>query len=255
MSSISLDPFTSDALSTPHGFFTRRGGVSTGIYSSLNCGRGAKNDPAENVGRNRARVAAHLDVPLLSLVSLSQVHSATAILVRIATMPRLEGDAMVTTQKGIGLGILTADCTPVLFHDPQAGVIGAAHAGWRGATNGVLQATVDLMCTQGAILENIQAAIGPTIQQHSYEVDQKFYDNLAKDHPKIDNFFVQGTREKHLLFDLPGFVKQTLKDTGLCKIADLYRCTYQDEENFFSYRRATHRGETDYGRQISAITL
>ena len=235
-----------------HGFFGREGGVSTGLYDSLNCGPGSQDDPAA-VTENRARVAQRLGAE--SLVSLSQVHSAI-----VHVMPgwegRPEGDAMVTKTPGLGLSILTADCAPVLLADAKARVIGAAHAGWKGAIGGVLEACVAAMEKLGARRENIQAAIGPCISQANYEVSFDFRDRfLEQGGLRMRKFFVPSGKEGHYRFDLEGYVAQRLELFGVGGVEKLGVCTYPPENGYFSYRRTTHRGEPDYGRQISAIVL
>jgi len=239
-----------------HGFFGREGGVSQGIYASLNCGPGSKDDPAA-VAENRRRVADTL-APEVQLVSLSQVHSPI-----IHTLPawgsedgkRLEGDGMVTATPGLGLGILTADCAPVLFADTKAGVIGAAHAGWKGALGGVLEATLEAMEKLGALRTRISAAIGPSISQKNYEVGADFRDRFVESGAKHARFFVPSDREGHFRFDLPGYVAHRLTQAGTGSVESLGICTYPAENGFFSFRRTTHAGEPDYGRQISAIVL
>jgi hypothetical protein len=239
-----------------HGFFGREGGVSQGLYASLNCGPGSKDDPAA-VAENRRRVADAL-APEVQLVSLSQVHSPI-----IHTLPawgsedgkRLEGDGMVTATPGLGLGILTADCAPVLFADTKAGVIGAAHAGWKGALGGVLEATLEAMEKLGALRMRISAAIGPSISQKNYEVGADFRDRFVESGAKHARFFVPSDREGHFRFDLPGYVAHRLTQAGTGSVESLGICTYPAENGFFSFRRTTHAGEPDYGRQISAIVL
>ena len=239
-----------------HGFFGREGGVSQGLYASLNCGPGSKDDSAA-VAENRRRVADAL-APEVQLVSLSQVHSPI-----IHTLPawgsedgkRLEGDGMVTATPGLGLGILTADCAPVLFADAKAGVIGAAHAGWKGALGGVLEATLEAMEKLGALRTRISAAIGPSISQKNYEVGADFRDRFVESGAKHARFFVPSDREGHFRFDLPGYVAHRLTQAGTGSVESLGICTYPAENGFFSFRRTTHAGEPDYGRQISAIVL
>src|SRR5581483_10887558 len=239
-----------------HGFFAREGGVSQGIYASLNCGPGSKDDPAA-VAENRRRVADAL-APDIRLISLSQVHSPI-----VHTLPawgredgkRLEGDGMVTATPGLGLGILTADCAPVLFADPKAGVIGAAHAGWKGALGGVLEATLEAMEKLGALRMRISAAIGPSITQENYEVGADFRDRFLESDAKQRRLFVPSDRDGYFRFDLPAYVAHRLTQAGTGSVETLGICTYPAENGFFSYRRTTHAGEPDYGRQISAIVL
>lgn len=236
----------------PHGFLGRRGGVSEGDCAGLNVGLGSGDDPAA-VAENRRR-AVEAVAPGRRLVTVYQVHSAIAVPV---TEPwpddaRPEADALVTDRPGIALGIVTADCTPVLFADRDAGVIGAAHAGWKGAIGGVIAATVAEMEKLGAARDRIVAAIGPTIARKSYEVDEGFLRRFAERDPEFERFFTQG-REGHYQFDLEGFVLARLAEAGLMRVEALGLDTYSDPDRFFSYRRATHRGEADYGRQMSVI--
>ena len=255
-----LTPYLADNLSmTPgirHGFFTRQGGVSTGLYKTLNCGAGSKDDRVA-VSDNRARVAEHLGAFNGDVQTIYQVHSADVIAIDKLTeresLP--QADAMVTRARGIAIGILTADCCPVLFADPQAKVVGAAHAGWKGAIGGVLEATVKAMEGLGATREHIVAAYGPTIAQPSYEVGQEFLDVFVKDELGNSRFFARGAAAGKFQFDLPVFVHQALQLSGLTRIEACAPCTYRNESLFFSYRRATHRKEADYGRQISAIVV
>ena len=235
-----------------HGFFTREGGVSTGVYASLNCGPGSRDDAAA-VAENRARAMAAL-APGAQLVTLAQIHSPNVHVVGgdWDFAARREGDGLVTTTAGVALGILTADCTPVLFADPQARVIGAAHAGWKGAVGGVLEATIAAMERLGAKKERLVAAIGPTISQANYEVGQDLRDRFGGDDAR---FFVAAERQGHFRFDLPGYVAHRLKQAGVANVSDLALCTYPPENGLFSYRRTTHRGEADYGRELSAIVL
>ena len=248
-----LEILTSDAISLRHGFFTRKGGASSGIFSGLNCGPGST-DLSEAVSINRNRVAASLGLPNTALVSLNQTHSATVIILTEPFTTRPQADAMVTATQGIGIGILTADCQPVLFADAKAQVIGAAHAGWRGARDGVLEATVDAMEAIGAKRENIAAVIGPTISQPCYEVGPEFFETFTDDDPQSARFFINGPRDR-LLFDLPGYGLHRLRAAGVGLSEWTRHCTYRDPERFYSYRRTTHAGEADYGRLISVIRL
>lgn len=238
----------------PHGFFTRRGGVSTGLYSSLNCGPGSSDD-ATAVQENRRRVAAHLQAPH-GLVSLYQVHGREVVTVGedydIAQRPKADG--VVTKRRGIALGILSADCAPVLFADAQAGVIGACHAGWRGALAGVSDATIEAMEQLGAQRTRIQAAIGPCIGQVSYEVSAPFRDEFLTADKTNDAFFGTGKRDGHWQFDLPGYLMQRLQRAKVTAV-NLGLDTCSDPDRFFSYRRMTLAKEADYGRQVSAISL
>jgi len=239
-----------------HAFFTRNGGVSQGIYASNNCGFGSRDD-AKAVAENRARAMRRIDADPARLVTLSQVHSADVVEVKAAwrreDAPR--ADAMVTSVPGIALGILTADCAPVLFADAEARVVGAAHAGWRGALSGVLEATVAAMVGIGARREAIRAAVGPTINQPAYEVGPEFEAEFLAADSAYARFFSRPNAEAKPRFDLPGFVTHRLERLGLAGIERQTRCTYENESEFFSYRRATHRKEPDYGRQISAIVV
>jgi YfiH family protein len=239
-----------------HGFFPRRGGVSSGLYASLNCGPGSRDDPA-NVAENRDRVAEMLGAEPTRLLTVYQKHSAEAV---IAEKPwkaekAPQADAIVTAKPGLAIGILTADCAPVLFCDPKARVIGAAHAGWRGALSGIVEATVAAMVTLGARPETIAAVIGPAISQKAYEVGADFRAQFLAEAPESEAFFAtdEGSGEPH--FDLPAYVADRLTRAGVGAIADLGLCTYCDETRLFSYRRSQHHGEEDYGRQISAILL
>jgi YfiH family protein len=238
-----------------HGFFTREGGVSSGIYGTLNCGSGSGDDPV-NVQENRLRVATQLGVLADCLVTVRQVHGDHAHIAD-APWPRdaaPEADAIVTTTRGLAIGVLTADCTPILFSDAEAGVVGAAHAGWKGARKGIIGATVAAMERLGARREAIRAVIGPTISLKAYEVGDDFYANFVRDNTENKSFFnaVKGGKPH---FDLPAYCRKQLRDCGCDTIEDLKMCTYENESLFFSFRRATHRGEHDYGRQISAIVL
>jgi YfiH family protein len=238
-----------------HGFFTRRGGVSGGVYNSLNCGPGSK-DEAGNVVQNRALVAETLGVEPGRLLTLHQIHSATAVTVEQPLDPEApQADAIVTGTPGLAIAVLTADCAPVLFCDPQARIIGAAHAGWRGALSGIVEATVAAMEGLGAKRERIVAAIGPAISQKAYEVGSDFVESFLANEPDSSAFFItdEGSGEPH--FDLPGYVWERLIRSGVGSIADLGLCTYCDETRLFSYRRSQHHCENDYGRQISAIVL
>lgn len=248
-----LEILTSDALPVRHGFFTRMGGASSGVFSGLNCGVGSS-DQAEIVEINRSRVAAALDLAPGHLVTLHQVHSAEVVRVDGPLPDRPRADAMVSAVPGIGLGILTADCQPVLFCDRQAGVIGAAHAGWRGARDGVLEATLAAMTALGARPENTSAVIGPTISQRAYEVGQEFFESFQADDPASVRFFANGSGGK-VLFDLPGYGLARLRAAGIGQAEWTGHCTYSDAGRFFSYRRSTHAREADYGRLISVIRL
>lgn len=236
----------------PHGFFTRHGGVSTGLYASLNCGPGSSDDTAA-VQENRRRVAATLNAPH-GLVSLYQVHGREVVVVGddydITQRPKADG--LVTRRRGIALGILSADCAPVLFADAQAGVIGACHAGWRGALAGVTDATIEAMIALGAKRERIRAAIGPCIAQLSYEVSAPFRDEFLAADTGNAAFFATGKRDGHWQFDLPAYLMQRLRRAGVVA-ENLGLDTCSDPDRFFSYRRMTLLKEADYGRQVSAI--
>ena len=249
---MSVKPVTADTLGVRHGFFTRDGGVSSGIYAGLNCGLGSDDDRSLVV-ENRARVAAHLGAD--DIASLYQVHSADVVIADdLRRDDKPKADALVTSTPGLAIGILTADCTPVLFSDADAGVIGAAHAGWKGAVSGVLEATIEAMTNLGAKRENISAVAGPTISQQNYEVGQEFLERFEAEDPNSLRFFANGVSPKKYQFDLPGFVLTALGNSGV-NASWTGQCTYADEARFFSFRRTTHRGEPDYGRQISAIIL
>lgn len=238
----------------PHGFLGRRGGVSQGIHAGLNVGLGSDDDRAA-VAENRRRAVGAV-LPGARLVTLHQVHSADAVAVT-APFPddaRPHADGLATDRPGLLLGILTADCTPVLFADAEAGVVGAAHAGWRGAIGGVLEATVAAMIGLGAQRARIAAAIGPCISRASYEVDDGFYRRFVEVAGRNERFFLAG-RADRWQFDLEGYVVSRLADAGLGRVDALALDTYADEDRFYSFRRATHRGDPDYGRQISVIGL
>ncbi|WP_439574568.1 peptidoglycan editing factor PgeF [Phreatobacter sp.] len=238
-----------------HAFFTRQGGVSSGIYGSLNAGLGS-NDSQDNVRENRRRMAESLGVTADALISCFQIHSPDVV---VADRPHAGGDrpradAVVSATPGIACGVATADCGPVLFADPRAGVVGAAHAGWKGALSGVLEATIGAMEGLGARRGSMVAAIGPLIRQPSYEVGDAFVAQFTAADAGHARFFVPG-KPGHAQFDLPGFIAHRLAAAGITAIEDLGLDTYADGERFFSYRRATHRKEPDYGRHIAAITL
>jgi YfiH family protein len=236
----------------PHGFLGRRGGVSRGVCAGLNVGHGSGDD-AEAIAANR-ELSVEAVAPGAQLVTVYQVHSAVAVRVSEAFPyeARPQADAMVTDRPGLALGIVTADCTPVLFADLRAGVVGAAHAGWRGSLTGVIEATVEEMRKLGA--ETIAAAVGPTIARRSYEVDDGFYARFVGEDPAYEHFFSAG-RTGHHQFDLEGFVVSRIAAAGIDRIEALGLDTYSDADRFFSFRRSTHRGEPNYGRQISLIAL
>lgn len=239
-----------------HGFFTRQGGISGGIYTSLNIGLGS-DDERSSVLENRGRVADQLGIGADRLVSPYQIHSADVITVSapFAQDADRKADALVTATPGLAIGIATADCGPLLFADTKAGVIGAAHSGWKGAVTGILQNTVAAMEALGATRTNITAVLGPTISQSAYEVGPEFKERFLQEHPDNTRYFKPSERAEHFMFDLPAFITDKLQALGLGAVADLALCTYADEDRFFSYRRTTHRKEPDYGRQISAIAL
>ena len=246
-----------------HGFFGRAGGVSKGIFDSLNCGPGSADDRA-NVIENRRRVCAALGGDV-QLVTAAQIHETDVITVTkpwpIGTTPAEDtkliplGDAMVTKERGIALGILTADCAPVLLADAQAGVIGAAHAGWRGAISGVLEAALGAMEALGASRARIAAAIGPCISQPNYEVGPELFARFVAADAGNARYFVPSNRAGHHRFDLESYVADRLARASVADVARLAACTYARDADFFSFRRNTHQGEKEYGREISAILL
>ncbi|WP_138932965.1 peptidoglycan editing factor PgeF [Roseovarius arcticus] len=251
---MTLEILTADSLAPlRHGFFTRRGGASSGIFTGLNCGEGSS-DLREIVNINRARVADAMNVAPDHLQSVRQIHSADVAVVNAPLKERPRADAMVTATPGIALAILTADCQPVLFADVDAGVIGAAHAGWRGALDGVLEATVDAMVALGAARGNIHAVIGPSISQAAYEVSAEFADAFLTADAGHAQFFAPGA-ESRMQFDLTAFGLARLRCAGVGHAEWTGHCTYGDEDRFYSYRRTTHRGEADYGRLIASIRL
>jgi YfiH family protein len=238
-----------------HAFFTREGGVSDGIYDSLNGGLGSRDNPA-NVAENRRRMAERLGVEPAHFLNVHQIHSPDVI---VATGPwetptRPKADAIVTRTEGLAIGVTTADCGPVLFVDPKARVIGAAHAGWKGALTGVLESTIDAMEKLGAERNSVVAAIGPMIRQQSYEVGREFVERFIDADADNTLFFLPGERDGHAMFDLPGFIRMRLENAGVIMIDDLGVDTYADER-CYSYRRSVHRKEPDYGRLMHAIAL
>ena len=255
-----LQPILSAALSRSqnirHGFFTRSGGVSEGLYSSLNCGPGSADAPG-NVAENRARVARRLGGVHSDVATLYQVHSGTAVAVDgpLAADERPKADGIVTATPGLVIGVLTADCAPVLFADPEAGVVGAAHAGWRGAVGGVIEATIAEMEKLGARRNRIIAAIGPSINQVSYEVGPEFEAALLESCADNKKFLLRRNPSERAHFDLPAYVEMRLKKSGVGEVERQCPCTYANESLFFSFRRSQHRSEGDYGRQISAIVV
>jgi hypothetical protein len=255
MSNMITHPLLAGLPGIRHGFFTREGGVSTGIYRSLNCGVGS-DDRRELVIENRARVAAALGVAPDKLATPYQVHSPDAVVVTDVWEPGKgpKADAVVTDRPGIALGVGSADCGPTLFADAGAGIIGAAHSGWRGALAGILEATVDTMEKLGARREKIVAVLGPTISQTNYEVGAELRQKFVDEDEKNLSLFNPASRPDHYLFDLPGFIISRLGKAGVTA-QSVGLCTYAEEARFFSYRRTTHRGEADYGRLLSAIVL
>lgn len=251
---MTLEILTSDLLApVKHGFFTRRGGASSGVFAGLNCGTGSS-DQSEIVTINRARAAAAMGVAPTALVAVHQAHTADVETVTAPQAHKPRADAMVTATPGLALSVLTADCQPVLFADAEAGVIGAAHAGWRGALDGVLEATVAAMQALGAKAETTVAVIGPTISQRAYEVGPEFLDAFLADDPGNARFFASGQGDR-MQFDLPAFGLHRLRAAGVGRAEWTRHCTYADPERFFSFRRSTHAREADYGRLISAIRL
>lgn len=238
---------------TPHGFFTRRGGASSGVFAGLNCGFGSS-DQHDIVAINRTRVANFLNVAPDHLVGVHQVHSAEAVAVSGPLSPAPKADGIVTATKGIALAILTADCQPVLFADHKAQVIGAAHAGWKGALDGVLEATVAKMETLGAHRSEITAVIGPSISQANYEVGPEFRETFVTSDPAFARFFLAG-RGDRFHFDLPAFGLEMLRQSGITQARWTRHCTYNDPQRFYSYRRTVHEKQADYGRLIATIRL
>jgi YfiH family protein len=254
-----LKPLQAEALAfrgIQHAFFTREGGVSSGLYHSLNGGLGSSDD-SDNVHENRRRMADFMGTLSDTFLSLYQIHSPDVVTV---TEPwslhhRPKADAMVTRVEGLTLAIATADCGPILFVDPEARIIGAAHAGWKGALFGVLEATLQAMENIGASRHRITAVLGPTISQRIYEVGPEFKEHFLTVEKLYASFFKNGIKQEKSFFDLPGFIEHRLTKADIANFASLRQCTYSDEQRFFSYRRTTHRGEKDYGRLISAIAL
>ena len=239
-----------------HAFFTRSGGVSDGIYASLNGGVGS-NDAPDNVAQNRARMAQALGVAADRLLTPYQIHSPDVV---VAEEPwtheaRPRADAVITRTPGLAIGVSTADCGPLLFADDEAGVIGAAHAGWRGAFTGVIEATVVAMETLGADRARISVALGPTIRQANYEVGPEFVERFLAANVDNARFFGQSQRDGHAMFDLTGYIADRVARAGIASFEDLGLCTYAEPERFYSYRRTTQRGEPDYGRHVNAIAL
>jgi hypothetical protein len=258
---MSLTPLISPALDRlgriNHGFFTREGGVSTGIYASLNCGVGSDDEPAA-VAENRRRAMAHLGLPETALSTLYQVHGDEVLTLTApltADAPRPKADGMVSATPGVALGILAADCVPVLLADAQAMVVGACHAGWKGALAGITDATIHAMRRLGAAPLRIAAAVGPSIRQGSYEVGPEFPAAFLAADAANQRFFQPAERAGHFQFDLPGYVRSRLAAASVLVVDDLAQDTRSESERFFSYRRATLAKELDYGRQLSVIAL
>lgn len=239
-----------------HGFFTRAGGVSQGCYESLNGGVGS-NDAPSHVAENRARMAAAVGVASERLITAYQIHSPVVVTADAPwdTSARPKADAIVTQVAGLAIAVSTADCGPILLADAEAGVVGAAHAGWRGALSGVAEATIAAMERCGADRARIVAALGPMIRQSSYEVGPEFVAQFTNDDPDNERFFHSGAHAGHALFDLAGYIAARLVRAGIGRIDDLGRCTYAEPQLFFSYRRSVHSREPDYGRHLNAIAL
>lgn len=237
-------------------FFTRQGGVSDGLYASLNGGVGSRDNPA-HVADNRARMAAALAVEPGRLLTAHQTHSPDVVIVDSPWTPQQHpcADGIVTCTRALAIGVTTADCGPILLAEPNAGVIGAAHAGWRGALAGIIEATVEAMEQLGAERSQIRAALGPMIRQDSYEVGSDLIERFVADDSSNGRFFRAATRDSHALFDLAGYIAARLEQAGLRHVQDLGLCTYADPARFFSFRRSTHRAEADYGRHVNAIVL
>ncbi|GLS20538.1 laccase domain protein [Labrys miyagiensis] len=239
-----------------HGFFTRQGGVSDGIYASLNGGNGSGDNP-DHVRENRGRMAEILGVPRERFITCYQVHSPNVVVVTEPwtreNAPKV--DAMVTRQRNLAIAVATADCGPVLFADSEARVVGAAHAGWKGAFTGVLEATIAAMVGLGARRENITAVLGPMISRSAYEVGPEFVERFVASEPDNRRFFTPSPRDGHAMFDLPSYIGMRMSKAGIGRFEDIGLCTYEDEERFYSYRRVTHRKEPDYGRLLHGIAL
>lgn len=250
-----LEILTNSLLSNVrHGFFTRKGGASSGLFAGLNCGRGSS-DQGDMVALNRARVAEAMGVPADGLATVKQVHSADVVTLKdgddLEKISEIKADGLVTMRRGVALAVLTADCQPILLADPEAGIVGACHAGWRGALSGIIEATVEAMRALGA--QDIRAVIGPTISQRAYEVGEDFMDDFLLEDPEHARFFSGGPNGRPM-FDLPSFGLSRLRGAGV-EAEWSGHCTYSDPERFFSYRRSTHEGQVDYGRLISVIAL
>ena len=238
-----------------HAFFTREGGVSEGIYAALNGGLGSRDDP-EHVRENRRRIAEHMGVMPQQFLSVHQIHSPDAVVATASwdSTTRPKADAIVTKSSTLAIGVTAADCGPILFVDPNARVIGAAHAGWKGALTGIVESTIDAMEKLGADRSGMVAAIGPLIRQHSYEVGGEFVERFLDDDADNAMYFIPSNRDGHAMFDLGGYIRMRLENAGVLMIDDLGVDTYSDER-CFSYRRSVHRQEPDYGRHVHAIAL
>ncbi|PIT70854.1 peptidoglycan editing factor PgeF [Bartonella tribocorum] len=237
-----------------HGFFTRQGGISKSLYYSLNVGK-SSNDQPEHIVQNCLLIADYFSIEIKNLVTVNQIHSCNVVVAHqaiIGAPPK--ADALVTTTPGLVIGVLTADCGPILFADPQAGVIAATHAGWRGSLNGIIEKTIAVMEKQGAKRQSIIAALGPCIGPHHYEVTSEFYNQFIERDSKFQKYFSKTEKVNHFHFNLWSFIINKLKEAGVHAFC-VELCTYQNEQHFFSYRRAIQRNEPDYGRQISAIML
>ncbi|MEM1363219.1 MAG: peptidoglycan editing factor PgeF [Pseudomonadota bacterium] len=252
---MTLETITADALAPfKHGFFTRKGGASSGVFEGLNCGFGST-DQADIVEINRTRAVKALETDPQLLLGIHQTHSSDVLVVdRPYGRPWPKADALVTKKQGLSLSILSADCAPVLFADPQSKVIAAAHAGWRGALAGVLENTIDAMVRVGAVKEQINAVVGPTISQRAYEVGPEFLDDFLAESHDNTRFFINGEGDRYH-FDLPSFALLRLREAGIGHAEWTRHCTYFDPYRFFSYRRSVHKKEADYGRLISIIGL
>ncbi len=249
---MAIDAIKSDLLDPSlHGFFTRRGGTSRGIYTSLNCGQGSSDDP-DAVAANRGRVAAALSIEPGRLVSLHQHHSADSVEITQVPDASIMADAMVCRTPGIGLAILTADCAPILFSSDDGSVVGAAHAGWKGALGGVIEATVHMMARFVGGPETISAVIGPCISENAYEVGPEFQEAFLAEAADNTRYFKRG-RSDRFQFNLPDYCIDRLKNAGLSQVSWTGHCTYADSERFFSYRRTVHEEQSDYGRMLSVI--
>ncbi len=244
----------SEVAGVRHAFFTRQGGVSRGVYDSLNVGGGSKDDP-DAVQENRDRAAAHMGLPLSRLLTCYQIHSSTAVAADHPWAERPEADGVVTTSADVACGALSADCAPILFADGDARVVAAAHAGWKGALAGIVEATVRQMEAQGARRDRIAAAVGPCIAQASYEVGADYEDRFTEQAPGSARFFAPGRAADKRQFDLPGFVLWRLEQAGVARAEWVGRDTCAEDQLFFSNRRGFLRGEADYGRLLSAIRL